>query len=363
MSQSGDRFLEDHRRPLAGYDRITFDEQEIAALRNRLDLDTPLRVRWCWDYVKEVESLRALYERGKTAQWNVETDLDWSLPISEDEWVMPPSQSLLAPILEMMGVDEQTRKRAVRDELEHAFSQLLHGEQAALQLTAQLVNAVPDLDTKLFAGQQVVDECRHVEVFAKALARKFGTVHPIDPNIKFLLDEMMTTKSWHQKTIGMQVIFEGVAMGIITDIGSRTGNPLVRAILKLVARDEARHAAFGVLAMREELAHMTPADRDAVEDWTWKCLEVVANGLIVGLIDYLAPRYGLSSEAVAQVIFSSHEFWDGRFHMFNHTVLPNLRRLGIVTERTRHKYDRFRLWEPVAPFGAPPLPKEEFYAR
>jgi hypothetical protein len=358
-----ERYLEDHRRPLADYDRIVFDEAEIAALRGRLDIQTPLRVHWTWDYVTEVESLRALYERGKTAQWNVETDLDWSLAMSEDEWLIPPQYSTLGPILQLMGADETLIKRAVRDELCHAFSQLLHGEQAALQLTAQLVNAVPDMDTKLFAGQQVVDECRHVEVFAKALARKLGEVHPIDPNIKFLLDEMLAAENWHQKTIGMQIIFEGVAMGIITDIGSKSPNPLVKQIMKMVARDEARHAAFGVLAMREELKAMTPAERDAVEDWTWKVLEVVANGLIVGLIDWLAPRYGLSAEAVSNAILSSHEFWDGRFHIFNHTVLPNLRKLGIITERTRHNYDKFRLWESVAPYGAPALPKDEFYAR
>jgi hypothetical protein len=355
------RFLEDHRRPLADYDRIVFDEAEIAALRARLDLDTPLRVHWEWDYLAEVESLRALYERGKKAQWNVEEDIDWSLAVPEDEFPMPPEQSPIVPILRMMGADEATQKRAARLELEHALSQLLHGEQAALQLTAQLVNSVPEMDGKLFAGQQVADECRHVEVLAKLLARKLGTVHPIDPNIKFLLDEMLATDDWHKKTIGMQVLFEGVAMGIITDIGTRTRNPLVRQVMKLVARDEARHAAFGVLALREELPALSPAEHDALEDWTWQCLEVVANGLLIGLIDYLAPRFGLSSDAVAQAVFTSPAFWDGRYNMFNHTVLPNLRRLGIITDRTRAQYDRFRLWEKAAPFGAAALPREDFY--
>jgi len=254
----GDRFLEDHRRPVAGYDRISFDEGEIAALRARIDLDTPLRVHWEWDYVHEIETLRALYERGKKAQWNTETDIDWTVPIPEDAWVMPAEQSILGPILDLMGADEATRMRAGRDELGHGLSQLLHGEQAALQLTAQLVNTVPDMDAKMFAGQQVADECRHVEVFAKCIARKFGVVHPIDPNIKFLLDEMLSTPNWHYKAIGMQVIFEGVAMGIITDIGSRTLNPLIRQIMRYVARDEARHAAFGVLALRDQIPSCRP---------------------------------------------------------------------------------------------------------
>src|SRR2546426_720566 len=95
----GDRFLEDHRRPIADYDRIQFDEQEIAALRAKLELETPLQVRWNWDYVKEIESLRALYERGKTAQWNVETDIDWTLEMRPDEFAMPPEGLPITSIL------------------------------------------------------------------------------------------------------------------------------------------------------------------------------------------------------------------------------------------------------------------------
>jgi rubrerythrin len=347
------RFLEEHREPMAGYDRIRFDEEHIARLRGRLELETPLRVCWTWDYVSEIESLRALYDKGKGAQWDADVALDWTVEIGRDPAVMPVEQSPIAAILGMLGRSEEEQRAVVFEELEWGISQLLHGEQAALQLTAQLVNCVPDADTKLFAGQQVVDECRHVEVFAKLLARKFERVHPIAPNVKFLLDEMLSTKDWHRKTIGMQLLFEGVAMAIITDIGKRTTNALVREVMRGVARDEARHAAFGVLALKEELGEMTQAERDELEDWTWMCLEVVANGLLSPMLDELSPRYGLSAAAVSQSVFSSPAFWDARYHMFNHTVLPNLRKLGLVTARTRAQYDRFRLWEAAAPYGTP----------
>lgn len=345
------RFLEDHRRPIGDYDRIVFSEAEIAELRARLDLTTPLRVHWEWDYVAEVESLRKLYERGKTAQWNAETEIDWSLDIPEDEWIHPPETSPHAAVLAMMGADEETRLRAQRLEVEHAVSQLLHGEQAALQLCAQLVNCVPDMDGKLFAGQQVADECRHVEVFAKLIARKLGTVHPIDPNVKYLLDRMLEADNWYMKAIGMQVLFEGVAMAIITDIGMRTRNPLIRQVMRAVARDEARHAAFGVLALREELPPPGSAEHAELEDWTWQCLEVVANGLNQGMIAHVSPQFGLDPENISGIICSQPAFWDARYHMFNHTVLPNLRKLGLITERTRANYDTFQLLGEAPPFG------------
>lgn len=34
--------------------------------------------RFVWDYARTDERLRALYERGKAAQWNATTDIDWA---------------------------------------------------------------------------------------------------------------------------------------------------------------------------------------------------------------------------------------------------------------------------------------------
>ena len=218
------------------------------------------------------------------------------------------------------------------------------------------------MDAKLFAGQQVVDECRHVEMFAKLLARRFGTVHPISPNIKFLLDQLVSAERWQAKAVGMQVLFEGVAMAVITDIGKRTTSALVRQAMRMVARDEARHAAFGVLALRDELSQLGQTDRDRLEEWTWMCLEVVANGLWSSLFWEIGPRYGLAPEPLARAVYSSSEFWDYRYHLFNHTVLPNLKRLGLITDRTRRNYDTFRLLDDRAPFGSEPLPDDILFA-
>ena len=47
--------------------------------------------------------------------------------------------------------------------------QFMHGEQGALICTAQIVETVPWIDAKYYAATQVMDEARHVEVFAKYL--------------------------------------------------------------------------------------------------------------------------------------------------------------------------------------------------
>ena len=52
------------------------------------------------------------------------------------------------------------------------LSQFLHGEQGALLCTARIVETVPWIDAKYYAATQVMDEARHVEVFARYLDEK-----------------------------------------------------------------------------------------------------------------------------------------------------------------------------------------------
>src|SRR5262249_12862929 len=235
--------LSSNRRPLEGFEVVEFvDEKQIDGLRQQLDIDVPLELHWTWEYGSEVEELGALYERGKKGQWNAEEDLDWSMPMPRDEWITEPvGGSLLGTVLGAMEVDEQTCRDAARDELAHLFSQLLHGEQAAMQLCGQLVNCVPRMDQKWYAGSQVIDEVRHVEVFSKFLQRKMGTIYPIDPTLKVLLDKLLEAPTWETKVLGMQTLFEGMAVGIMDLVKRSTRHPLVAEMITRVHQDEARH--------------------------------------------------------------------------------------------------------------------------
>ena len=115
-------------------------------------------------------------------------------------------------VLTSMGVDEDTCRESAFDEFAHLLSQLLHGEQAAMQLCGQLTNACPSMDAKFYAGSQVIDEVRHVEVLSKFLQRKMGTLYPISPTLKILLDMLLEAPTWKTKTLGMQTLFEGMAV-------------------------------------------------------------------------------------------------------------------------------------------------------
>ena len=52
----------------------------------------------------------------------------------------------------------------------------------------------------------------------------------------------------------------------------------------------------------------------------------------------LAPRYGLDPESVVQMLLTQENFAEFNSEVFMHTVIPNLVRLGLITERTEAKY-------------------------
>ena len=212
------KLLEDHRNRFGEFEVIDFvDTDEIDKLRGEIDVETPLDVHWSWEYGSEVAELRALYEKGKVNQWNAETDLDWSTPVSNDDWVITPRVSILAQLCAAAGQDEATQKAAAFDELGYALSQLLHGEQGALQLCGQLTNECETMDEKWYAASQVADEARHIEALSKFIQRKTGTLYPVGPTLKVLLDSLLSADTPKKKVLGMQCLFEGVAVGALGD--------------------------------------------------------------------------------------------------------------------------------------------------
>ncbi len=337
-----EKILSDHRHAFGEFETVDFvDEQEIAAVRDKIDVKVPLDLHWTWEYGSEIEELRNLYERGKKGQWNAETDIDWSQPFPRDEWFMPREGALMLPsLLTMMGVDEDTCRRAAFEEFAHLLSQLLHGEQAAMQLCGQLTNACPTMDAKFYAGSQVIDEVRHVEVLSKFLHRKMGTLFPINPTLKILLDMLLEAPTWKMKTLGMQTLFEGMAVGIFDTIAKATTSPLLKDIIRRVQLDESRHAAFGILSMRQVVKESSPEELQEMEDFAFSILEALNANQQLDMLRLLGPKYGLDPENVVQSTLVLPEWPALNSDIFMHTVIPNLKRLGLITERTEDAYRR-----------------------
>ena len=347
------KLLEEHRKLFGSFEVIEFvDEAEIAKLRAKTETDVPLDINWTWEYGSEVAELRALYEKGKVNQWNAETDIDWEFPVTKDDFVLNPQASLLAQACALSGKDEKTQKAAAFDELAFLLSQLLHGEQAALQLCGQLTNVCDKMDQKWYAASQVIDEARHVEVLSKFLARKMGTIYPIGPTLKYLLDELLEAKGMQKKTLGMQTLFEGTAVGIMDLLRSESRNDLFTDMIRRVEQDEARHAAFGVLTMRRVVKEASPEEMAEMEDWAFSILEALNANQQLDMLRVLGPKYDIDPENMTRVLLSLPNYAELNSMPFMHTVIPNLQRLGLITDRTEPGWRKVGLM--VDQRGGPP---------
>jgi len=334
------RFLGDSRRKVGDFELIDLvDEQRIDAMRSALHVDAPTHIQWnAWEYGSEVQELRALYEKGKQNQWNATTDLDWDTPVSKDDWFGNMEMSMMANILKLMGKPEAEQKAAMFDEVAYVCSHLLHGEQAALQLCGQLTALCPTTDEKLYAANQVNDEARHVEIFARFVGEKMGTIHPIMPTLKVLLDELLSVEGYHMKTLGMQTLFEGMAVGIMDMLRSQSHNPLFRELVRRAEQDESRHAAFGVLTMRRVVRDASPEEMARMEDWAFGVLEALNAAQQLDMLRLFGPKYGIDADQVTAMMLALPEWKALNSQAYMHTVVPNLIRLGLITERTRDQW-------------------------
>ena len=352
-----DKILSDHRKQMGNFEFLDFvDEKEVAALREKLSFDAPVDLTWTWDYGSEVAELRQLYEKGKTAQWNATTDLDWDVPVTREDWVIKPEASLLANVCKLMGKDEATQKAAAYDELNYLLSQLLHGEQAALQLCGQLTNVCDKMDQKFYAASQTIDEARHVEVISRFLSQKMGTIYPVSPVLKLLLDMLLEAEGMQKKLLGMQTLFEGTAVGIMDMLRADSCNTLFSEMLRRVEQDESRHAAFGVLQMRRIVREADTEQMNEMEDWSFSILEALNANQNRDMLKLFEEKYGYEVDAISQMATELPEFAEFNSKIFMHTVIPNLKRLGLITDRTESQWRDVGMMIDSRAFASPSIP-------
>ncbi len=224
-----------------------------------------------WDYEKGARpALDKLYEKAKVSMWNGETDLPWDTEVDQESIVIANAeqngaQGLGLADFDVTGTpfehwDEAQWMRLGIESQNWTLSQFMHGEQGALICTAKIVETVPWIDAKYYASTQVMDEARHVEVFAKYLDTKLSGHYPVNAHLKMLLDDIVTDSRWDMTYLGMQVMVEGLALAAFGFMHQMSTEPLLKQLLRYVMSDEARHVAFGVLSLQEYYQGLSDAE-------------------------------------------------------------------------------------------------------
>ncbi len=248
----------------------THDLYTIPAEHATWDVGMQGAARFTWEYDDQRDRLLSLYQKGKDKQWDQVHRIDWDTEVEPHDVLGLPVETI-----SIYGTDQWDRiknDQAAIDELSlhltsWQFSQFLHGEQGAMICSARIVESVPDLDAKFYAATQTMDEARHAETYSRFLQDKVGLLYPINTHLKSLLDDTLSDSRWDMPYLGMQVLIEGLALAAFGVLRDMTTKPLPKQILAYVMQDEARHVAFGRLALKDYYSQLTSKEREEREDF------------------------------------------------------------------------------------------------
>jgi hypothetical protein len=224
--------------------------------------------QFTWEYDDGRDRLLSLYQKGKDKQWDTTKRIDWSIPVEPHNPIGLPDE--FNPFRGADFYERFTQKEKdnfAQHQAAWTWSQFLHGEQGAMVVSARIVETVPDLDSKFYAATQTMDEARHVETFAAFLQDKVGLMMPVNDDLAKLLKEALVAKEWDYAYLGMQVLIEGLALAAFGVFRDMATNPLAKQLLAYVMQDEARHVAFGRMALRDYYQELTDKERDEREEF------------------------------------------------------------------------------------------------
>jgi hypothetical protein len=318
-------------------------EETIHAVQDHAD------ALFTWDYEKgKRPALNKLYEKAKTAQWNGETDLPWETDVDPEKMAAAlslgdPRMGPLGKLAEMPDSpfknwsDKEWTRLGV-ESVSWRLSQFMHGEQGALLCTAKIVETVPWIDAKYYAATQVMDEARHVEVFAKYLQEKCASEYPINSHLRLLLDDIIEDSRWDMTYLGMQIMVEGLALAAFGFMHQLTEEPLLKQLLRYVMSDEARHVAFGVLSLKEYYAELSDAEMAERQEFAFEAAVRMRDRF---LQQEVWDRMGVDVKPIIHGMLSIPPEENVFQQMLFSKIVPNCKKLGLLDANSGWLRKRF----------------------
>ncbi len=297
-----------------------------------------------WDYSLQRPALRKLYEKAKGGQWNATTDMPWETDVDIEKTIIQDQEVLGTGLDPNMYIGTPLQKWGDKEWLEFGvesrswmLSQFLHGEQGALICTAKIVETVPWYDAKLYASTQVMDEARHVEVFARYLDEKLGGEYQVNVHLRSLLDDIVNDSRWDMTYLGMQIMVEGLALAAFGFLHQLTGEPLLKKILRYVMSDEARHVAFGVLSLKECYDDMSDLEMKDRQEFAFEAGIRMRDRLMQ---QEVWERMGVDVKQVMPLILEDPTRNVFQAMLFS-KIVPNCKKLGLLDRNDKWLRRRF----------------------
>jgi len=145
---------------------------------------------------------------------------------------------------------------------------------------------------------------------------------------------VLTDARWDMTYLGMQVLIEGLALAAFASIRDHAKNALAAAVNAYVMEDEARHVAFGRIALRDYYPQLTDAERDEREEFAVEACYLMRDRF---LSIEVWETLGLPVDECVQMVQASERMKLFRTRLFTR-IVPTIKDIGLWGPRIRKAY-------------------------
>jgi len=222
--------------------------------------------------------INALFAKAHSADWDIERDLDWSLPVERDASLVSPQWGAFGNTATFRSLPEEVQSYVTRRGLGRVLNILQVGESVAQDVCAKIALAVREEDYRNHAAAQAMDEARHHLAYRRFIEKMDEEVEDIDLGTEMMFDSLLASDDPLVLISTEQFFLESLAMNIFEGIHRHASNPLLRDLLGLVTRDESRHMGFGILYVAEWMRRHSLDERIAfARRWLGQILMIVGD--------------------------------------------------------------------------------------
>jgi hypothetical protein len=220
--------------------------------------------------------INALFAKAHSAGWDIERDVDWTLPIQLDEPLVDLQWGAFSQTPTFTALPETVKIRVTRRGLGRILNILQVGESVAQDVCAKIALTVREEDYRNHAVAQAMDEARHHLAYRRFIDKMNEEVEDIDLGTEMMFDTLLAAEDPLTLIATEQFFLESLAMTIFEGLQRHARHTLLRDLITLIIRDESRHMGFGVLYVAEWIRRHSFEEQVAfARRWLGQILAVV----------------------------------------------------------------------------------------
>jgi hypothetical protein len=158
--------------------------------------------------------------------------------------------------------------------------------------------------------------------------------YAINPNLKALLNDVVSDPRWDMTCLGMQIMIEGLALAAFALIRDFSAEPLAKAINAYVMQDEARHVAFGRLSLKDYYPQLTQKERDEREEFVVEASFLMRDRFQAAEV---WQRLGYPDEDFQEYVENAPIMLEFRKLLFSR-IVPTIKDIGLWGPKVQKAY-------------------------